>query len=106
MAEITMIATALASIKHATDIARLIRDSSTSLEQAEQKLKLAELIESLAETRIQLADIQEVLVEKDQKIRELEEAFQPKDSLIKRSDAYYKIGPDGHSIGEPYCMHC
>ncbi len=106
MAEITLIPAALAGVRHAIDIVRFLRESGTSLENAEQKLKLADLIETLADTRIQLADIQTLLLEKDQKIKELEEAFESKDSLIKHSDAYYETDFPGHAIGEPYCMHC
>jgi hypothetical protein len=106
MAEITLITAALAGVKHAIDIVRLLGESTTSLEQAEQKFKLAELTGSLAETMVQLANIQISLIEKDQKIKELEEAFQSKDSLIRVLDAYYEVGPDGNPIGEPYCMNC
>jgi hypothetical protein len=106
MAEITVITAALAGIKHATDLVRLLRESNTSLEQAEQKFKLADLIETLAETRMRLAEIQEVLLEKDQKIKDLEDAFQSNSSLIKVNDAYYEVDLLGVTSGEAYCMHC
>ena len=54
MADIATIAAALGSLKTATDIAKLIKDSGSSLEQAEVKLQIAELISSLAEANWKL----------------------------------------------------
>jgi hypothetical protein len=106
MAEIPLITATLAGVKHAIDIVRFLGESTTSLEQAEQKFKLAELTQSLAETMMQLAHIQIALIEKDQKIKEIEEAFQSKDLIIRVKDGYYEKDQDGHAIGDPYCMHC
>ena len=100
------VAGTVASIRHAIEITRLIRESFASLEEAEQKLKFAELTQTLADTMTQLAEIQLDLTEKDQKIKDLEEAFQSKDSLVRFLDAFYEAGPDGKPTGEPYCMHC
>jgi|RhiMetdeSRZDD1v2_1073273.scaffolds.fasta_scaffold31165_8 hypothetical protein len=106
MAEITVVTSILAGIKHAIDLAGFLRDSTLTSEQAEQKLKLADLISALADTRMQVVDIQELLSEKDKRIEELEEAFQSKDLLIKHNEAYYEKASSGHATGEPYCMHC
>lgn len=43
-----------------------IKDSGTSLEKAEVKLQIAELISSLADIKIELADVQGILIEKDE----------------------------------------
>ncbi|XQF94157.1 hypothetical protein ACOBV9_23035 (plasmid) [Pseudoalteromonas espejiana] len=48
MPDIASIGAALASIKATTDIAKLIKESGTSLEQAEVKLQIWNLISSLA----------------------------------------------------------
>ena len=54
---ISAITATLTSLKTATDIAKLIRESDVSLEKAELKLKLAQLTDGLADARIQLSDI-------------------------------------------------
>ena len=69
--DMASITAALGSIKAAVDLAKLIKDSGASLEQAEVKLKIAELISALADAKIELATIQGVLLEKDLKIDEL-----------------------------------
>lgn len=106
MIDITAITSALSSVKTATDIAKLLTNSDLSLEKAELKLKLAELVSALADAKIQIAEIQELLTEKENKIKELDESFQTKDTLVQKWDAYYKVDGGGNPTGKPYCMHC
>src|SRR5262245_12510651 len=72
MPDISAITAILASIKHATDIAKVVKDADYSLENAETKLKMAELIGSLADVKMQAAEIKELVLEKDKRIAELE----------------------------------
>jgi hypothetical protein len=106
MVDITLITAALNSLKAATDIAKFLRESDLSLEKAELKLKLAELISALADAKIQFFEVQEALREKDKHIAELEEAFQTKDELVRQFDAYYAVNSGGKPIGVPYCLSC
>lgn len=106
MPDITSIAAILTSIKTATDIAKLLRESDLSLERAELKLKLADIIGTLAEAKIELAEVQETLANKDKRINELEEAFQSKDNIVRHLDAFYNIDADGNPIGNPFCLKC
>jgi len=106
MADMTLIATALSGIKTATDIARFLKDSDFSLEKAELKLKLAELVGALADVKMELAEIQETIAEKDKKIQELQEAFENKGEMIRRSDAYYMADENGKPHGVAYCLKC
>ena len=106
MADILMIGSVLNSIKAATDIAKLLRESDVSLERAELKLKLADLVSSLADAKIQLVEIQESLANKDKRIAELEEAFQAKDMLKRHHDAYYIVDEVGNPTGIPFCLRC
>lgn len=64
--DLAIIGTAFSHLKTSMDIAKLISDSTSSLGEAETKLKLAELISSM-----ELADIKVNLIEKDEEIREL-----------------------------------
>jgi len=102
--DIAAISAVLGSIKIATDIAKLIKDSDISLEKAEIKLKLAELISALADAKIEMTQIQQALLDKDAELRKLQEQFVVKEKL-KWEQPYYWIidekGKDG-----PYCQQC
>ena len=79
MPDIATIGAVLSSLKTATDIAKFLRESDLSLERAELKLKIAELVGALADAKIELTEVQEALSAKDKHIAELENAFQSKD---------------------------
>ena len=106
MPDMTSIAAILTSIKTATDIAKFLRESDLSLERAELKLKLADLVGTLAEAKMELAEIQETLSAKDKRISELEEAFESKDMLVRKNDAFYAADEHGNPTGTPYCFRC
>ena len=101
MPDLGSISTAIATIKKSMEIAKLIKDSSSSLGEAETKLKLAELISSLANLKMELADIKVNLIEKDEEIRELKNKIEEKESLIFDGKFYLK---EGDNI--PFCPTC
>jgi chromosome segregation ATPase len=70
------------SIKTATDIAVLLRQSNLSFQRAELKAKLADLERALAEARSELTEIQQVLSEKDTHISKLEEEADAKGRMV------------------------
>lgn len=102
--DMTSIAAVLGSIKTATDIAKVIKESDVSLEKAESKLKLAELISALADAKIQIADIQQVLVEKDAELRVATEQLIVKEK-IQWESPYYWLFDNAKKEG-PFCQHC
>lgn len=104
MADIATIAAALGSIKTASDIARLIKDSGSSLEQAEVKLKIAELIGALADAKIEIAGVQSDLIEKDKIIAELHSQLDLKQKVVWEKP-YYWTADEGEKDG-PFCQHC
>lgn len=106
MPDVTAIAAALSGIKTATEIAKVLRGTGRSLEKAEMKLKMAELMSSLADTKMALVDIQDLAHEKDAEIERLEEGMRLKDVLIRHSDAYYEKDQEGSPTGDPYCSRC
>jgi hypothetical protein len=106
MPDLSTIGAVLGSLKTATEIAKFIRESDVSIERAELKLKVADLIGALADVKLELVELQDAFTTKDQRIKELEEAFETKDSLVRRYDAYYKADPDGQPLGAPYCLRC
>lgn len=104
MVDIAMVSAALTSIKTATDVARLIKDGEKKLDQAEFKLKLADLIGNLADARIEIANITELLAAKDSEIRSLQTLLELKNNLIWEAPFYWKI-KDGQREG-PFCQQC
>lgn len=102
--DLTSISTVLSSLKTATEIAKLIKDSDVSLEKAESKLKLAELISALADAKIEVTEVQQVLLEKDAEVRELKAQLEVKTKL-KWEKPYYWLIDDSQRDG-PYCQHC
>lgn len=100
----TTITAAISSVKIAADIAKLIKDSGTSLEQAEVKLKISELISTLADIKMELADVQTVLIEKDQSIMDLKNKLNIKESLVWSKPYYFLV--DGKEKDGPFCQPC
>lgn len=106
MTDIPTILGVLNSIKTATDITKLLREADLSLEKAEYKMKLADLMDALTDAKFRLAELQEIISEKDKRLLEIEEAFEKKDNLIRAGDAYYSTDKNGNPIGHPYCLRC
>lgn len=104
MPDIATIGSALSSIKTATEIAKLLRQSDSSLASAEIKLRLAELTEALAEAKLEIADIQELLLSKDRDNRELEEQLRIHEKLNWENPVYYLQNDEGKD--GPYCPQC
>lgn len=106
MPDIPSISAALSSIKTASQIVKMIRESDYSLEKAEAKLQIAELMDSLADTKINLSAIQDKVNEKDARIVELEKALEFKGKTIRENEVYYMIDVEGQPTGDPFCPNC
>ena len=98
------IASILTSVKAATDIAKLLQQSNLSLEKAETKLKLAELISALADTKIQVADIRELLLQKDEEIRRMQDELKLQGDIIYDKPYYWVKAAEGKD--GPFCQLC
>lgn len=94
----------LTSVKAATDVAKILKDSTTSLEQAEINFKISELMVALAEARSEIADIQGVILEKDETIAEINRQLNLKKSVVW-ADYYYYV-EDSEKRDGPYCQKC
>ena len=102
--DLSTVTAALGSIKAATEIANLIKDSGISLEKAETKLKLAELLGSLADAKLEVINIQELLAQTEARVKELEIKLQVHEALRWHEPLYWLDNESG-SEG-PYCQHC
>jgi hypothetical protein len=101
MPDLASIGTIISSVKSATDIAKLIKDSDVSLTAAESKLKAAELISTLADVKFELAELQDELRAKDDKINELENRLLVKLSLKFDGKLYWAENDE-----VPFCPVC
>ena len=104
MPDLAAISSVLSSIKAATDIAKLVRESGLTLEKAEVKLKLAELVEKLADAKLELASVQDLIEERDRRIRELAQALEIQGKLTFEPP-YYWLHSDAGREG-PFCQQC
>lgn len=102
--EITSITAALSGIKNAADIAKIIKDSGASLEQAEIKLQLADLISALADAKIEISNFREVVSEKEAELTELRKKLEIQDN-VEWEEPYYFIIANDKKDG-PYCQKC
>ncbi|WP_417910672.1 hypothetical protein [Candidatus Electronema sp. PJ] len=102
IAEITA---ALAGVKHASDIAKLIKNSEVSLEAAEVKLKLADLIDSLADAKVEIAKFKEIISERDEEIQRLKKQLEKDGNMVYEEPYYFLVQENGDKDG-PYCQRC
>lgn len=103
---VASIVSALSGIKAATDIAKLIKDAGVTLEAADHKLQIAELVGALADSKMALVEIQDLLRDKDDQINSLKDSLKTKLTLIRHNDAYYEKDEHGKASGSPYCSPC
>lgn len=106
MADLSSISAALGGIKHATDVARALRDTDRAIETSELRLQVADLMNSLADARLAVAEVQEGIEERDAEIARLQQALQRKAEVTRHEYAYYEMNADGHPVGAPYCSYC
>ena len=99
------VVTAVGSIKSAIDIAKVLKDGADTLDKAEVKLQLAELISSLADAKMQMAEVQELLLESNAEKKELLSKLNQKEKVIYEKPSYFKINDDNSKDG-PYCQNC
>lgn len=102
--DIASVGALLGSLKTATEIAKLIRESDSTLEKAESKLKLAELVSALADAKIEAAEVQQIILDRDEKIRQLTAEAKLKTELKWMQPCYYLPNSEGQE--EPYCQNC
>ena len=100
--DIAAIGSLLGSLKTATEIAKFIRESDVSLEKAETKLKLAELVSALADAKLEAAEVQQEIMDRDDEIRKLKAEAKLQVDLTWRQPCYYL--KDAHGLEEPYCQ--
>ena len=93
-----MVAEYISSLKVAWDIAKAVQASTDAIEDAELKLKIANLIGALADARIKSA-------ENDERIVELEKRLCSKSEMKFDGAVYYRENENNERDG-PWCPRC
>lgn len=102
--DIAALGALLGNLKTAAELAKAIRDSGITLEKAEMKLQLAELISTIADAKVEASNLQQELLDRDTAIRALTEQLSVKAKLLWESPYYWQI--DGDKKQGPYCQQC
>jgi hypothetical protein len=103
--ELATVTATLSSIKTAIDIAKALKDTDLSLEKAETKLQLAELVSALADAKIQIAEFQDLLLSKEQENKALMDKLSQKEALRFDGKMYWITQEDATEDG-PFCQKC
>jgi hypothetical protein len=103
---VSAISTAASSLRMAAEVGRALAESSGTLERAELKLRLADMMGAVADARSHLAEIQEATAEQQREIARLRDAFEQRESTVRWHDAYYKANAEGKPAGRAYCAKC
>ena len=100
------IPTIMATVSNATGIVKELRLIDKGIDEAEYKLKIASLTESIADMKLAIIDLREEVSEKDQKIEKLKQFYEEKQQLVFYKGHYYTADDDGNPIGGPFCPVC
>ena len=105
--DLTSVTAVLGSIKTATEIAKYIKDTDLSLEKAETKLKLADLIGALADAKLKVVGVEQTLAEAEDRIRELEQTLKTRVN-VRWEEPFYRLDDDsdGSTPDGRFCQHC
>ncbi len=103
---IEAISTALQSLHVATEFAKYFKTTDLNLEKAEQKMKVAELLSSLAELKMNLASVQEEAIEREKKISELKSMLELKGNMIWERPFYWRQVEGSNEKEGPFCSSC
>ncbi len=107
MPDITAISAGLNALKYATDIVKYLRSVGKDFEQAEFKLKLADLTELLAEIKVKLVEAQEENLALSQEISECRRQRDFRSMLRIENNVYVPSAGEIEGYGSgPWCTKC
>ena len=93
-----MVTEYVASLKAAWDLAKAVKASTDAIEDAELKLKIAELINALADAKVSATEDAE-------RISELERIIDSRSEMTFTGTVYYRYTEEGERDG-PWCPRC
>jgi DNA repair exonuclease SbcCD ATPase subunit len=99
---VTALATASQALKLLNDLCGIDK----AYDQAELKLKIADLTTALADLKIVLSDARDELNKKQSEIEDLKNLMKRKADLVEVAGYKYDKNTDGQPTGAPYCPVC
>lgn len=96
----------LTSTTAAIGIAKAVREAKGEYDQAELRLKMAELLGTMADVKLALGDARDELAAKDAEIERLKAAFQYKGETVLYRSWHFPKTPGGRAFGKPFCPKC
>ncbi|MEZ8797266.1 hypothetical protein OA7_0008800 [Vibrio cyclitrophicus 1F53] len=100
---------ALSSIMNAISIGETMLKSKSAYDQAQLKLEVDKLVDSLLEAKREIRKMDDLLDEQNREIKKLKNELEVKASAPKVGrfeDGIYKLDESGWPTGNPYCMTC
>jgi hypothetical protein len=94
------------SITAAIGLAKELVDVNKAVDQAQWKLKLAELTSVLADTKMGVSELKDEIDQRDKEISRLKAAFEFQGKTIKKHDMIYEMQDSGDPVGLPFCPRC
>jgi hypothetical protein len=95
----------LQQIKAAVGIVQGLRAIEGAYQQADFKLRIAELAELLANAQLSLLDAKQEIIGLREEVARLQAAEDVRDKLVQQGGVYYLQEEDGTKRG-PYCVRC
>lgn len=96
----------LAATAKGLEIAKALRDIDRSMEAAEYRAKIADLIDQLTDAKIALSEARETIAAKDAEIRRLTEVQAAKVKTLRNKDGFNFGFVDGQVNQLPFCPTC
>ncbi|MFH2051220.1 MAG: hypothetical protein ABIK96_02025 [bacterium] len=104
MNEIGSVAAILGSLKTAAEIVKLISETDTDLQKAEQRMKLAEVLGALADAKLEAVSVRDLLAAKEAEISDLRAQIETSKLVFWKTPSYYIEGKDEPE--GPFCQRC
>ena len=97
---------AITSLTKGLEVLKSLNDIDKSFDIASYKIKIAELMSTLADGKIALITAREEISDKEKEIARLKESFRIKDSTMQYDGYSYRRDEEGNPVGRPYCPRC
>jgi hypothetical protein len=102
----TTIAEGAAAVTAALSLGKELLNVNKAYNDAEFKLKIAEITASLATVKMSLAEAQTLMIEKDQESAALKRSVAFKAELIEERGFKYRKNDKGEPTGYAFCQRC
>jgi hypothetical protein len=102
----TTIAEGAAAVTAALGLGKELLNVNKAYNDAEFKLKIAEITASLATVKMSLAEAQTLMIEKDQENAALKRSMAFRAELVERYGFKYRRNDKGEPTGYAFCQRC